>query len=65
MTERLYYPGEIAKMTHTLTAGEIRAACHRDPMSNRLPHIESGSKRPTIKIAMSDYEAWLEREKVR
>lgn len=41
----------------------IRAACHRERF--RLPHIESGEKRPVIRIRPSTFWRWLDEEELR
>ena len=53
----------IAAMTNGSVSQEyIRAACHRAEGYHPLPHIESGEKRPVIKIRWSVFCHWFEEE---
>lgn len=61
-TEPYYTIPELAPITG-FPKHFIRAACNRGAAYHPLPHIRSGSKRPVLRICMTDWVNWLEEEK--
>lgn len=60
--EELLSPREVSRRSGVVSAEFVRAACHRGAACHRLPHIESGKKRPVLLIRWSDFERWYEEE---
>lgn len=66
MTSKPMTIKQVARETGGVVSEEyIRAACHRAPDQNPLPHIECGKKRPIIRTDWDTFCAWYQRECMR